>query len=91
MSDSPLFGLLLLLSFVLAVFSMVMLNPQNTHPQHVICYSGAQLIYEGNSTVSGVASDTFGDGLSFVDAKTLKLVHVTGECVVSALPSKVQP
>lgn len=50
-------------------------------PAHVRCYSGGQLFYEGDST-GKVASLDKSDGWEFKDAKTGKLVRVSGPCVV---------
>lgn len=48
---------------------------------HIRCYSGALLIYEGDST-GKIASEHQSDGWFFEDAATHKLVRVSGACVI---------
>lgn len=53
-------------------------------PAHIVCYSGGQKIYEGNSTgkvSSGWMAQT--DGYYFNDARDNKLKEVSGDCVVT--------
>jgi len=45
------------------------------------CYSGAMLIYKGEST-GKIISEESSDGYSFVDKETNKLVEVSGNCVI---------
>lgn len=50
-------------------------------PGHVTCYSGGVVIYDGDS--SGViATEGQSDGWFWQDAKTRKLIRVSGTCVV---------
>ena len=48
----------------------------------VQCYSGTKLIYDGSST-GKIASSQQSDGYKFMDAKTNRLVEVSGNCVIS--------
>ena len=48
---------------------------------HIKCYSGALLIYEGDST-GKIATEHQSDGWYFEDAATHKLVRVSGACVI---------
>lgn len=50
-------------------------------PGHIICYSGGQIIYEGDSTGKILTEDR-SDGWFFMDAKTKSLVRVSGDCVI---------
>jgi len=50
-------------------------------PGHVTCYSGGQVIYDGDST-GKILSEQGSDGWLFMDAKTQRLVRVSGDCVV---------
>ena len=50
-------------------------------PGHVTCYSGGQVIYDGDST-GKIESEQRSDGWLFMDAKTQRLVRVSGDCVV---------
>ena len=47
----------------------------------VICHSGGKIIFEGTST-GKVESPPNSDGYLFVNAKTGKLVEVSGECII---------
>lgn len=49
---------------------------------HVRCFSGGIEIYSGMST-GKVISEANSDGYNFVDAKTKKLMEVSGECVIT--------
>lgn len=49
-------------------------------PQHIKCYSGGQLIYEGNST-GKILSEEHTDGYYFEDAETHKVVEVSADCI----------
>lgn len=46
------------------------------------CYSGASVIYDGNST-GKVASEAKSDGYAFKDAKTGALMEVSGNCIIT--------
>lgn len=48
---------------------------------HIKCYSGGQLIYEGDST-GKIASEDQSDGWFFRDKRTDKLVRVSGDCLI---------
>lgn len=50
-------------------------------PAHVICYSGGQVIYDGKST-GKVSPEEKSDGWLFKDAKTGRLVRLSGDCVI---------
>ncbi len=50
-------------------------------PGHITCYSGGQVIYDGDST-GKIESERQSDGWLFMDAKTTRLVRVSGDCVV---------
>lgn len=50
------------------------------HEAHVKCYSGNLLIYEGDST-GNVSNEGSSDGWYWKDAKTGRLVEVSGSCV----------
>jgi hypothetical protein len=50
-------------------------------PGHITCYSGGQVIYDGDST-GRIESEQRSDGWLFMDAKTRRLVRVSGDCVV---------
>jgi hypothetical protein len=49
---------------------------------HITCYSGGKVIYEGDST-GKIATTQNSDGWHFLDAKTQKLVRVSGDCVIT--------
>jgi len=49
---------------------------------HVQCFSGGILIYEGRST-GKVISEANSDGYNFIDAKSKKLMEVSGECIIT--------
>jgi len=48
---------------------------------HVTCYSGGKMIYEGAST-GKVKSEASSDGYYFKDAKTGKIMEVSGNCII---------
>jgi hypothetical protein len=48
---------------------------------HIVCYSGGKVIFEGDST-GKVSTESQSDGWYFEDAKTGKLIRVSGDCVV---------
>ena len=50
-------------------------------PGHVTCYSGGKVIYDGDST-GKIATENQSDGWFFEDAKTHKLIRVSGDCVI---------
>ena len=50
-------------------------------PGTVKCFSGGQVIYEGQST-GKISTTTNSDGWEFVDNATGKFVRVSGDCVV---------
>lgn len=50
----------------------------------VVCYSGTELIYSGEST-GKVISEANSDGYSFRDKNTNTLMEVSGNCVISYL------
>ncbi len=50
-------------------------------PGHVVCYSGGQKIYEGDST-GKIATVTNSDGWEFEEQGTGKFVRVSGDCVI---------
>lgn len=78
-------------TFVLALLSMLALHgckdadiAQWTSvgsPAHVTCYSGGQVIYDGQST-GKVSTEHQSDGWYFEDAATHRLVRISGTCVV---------
>lgn len=45
------------------------------------CYSGGQLIFEGKST-GKVSSEQNSDGYYFKDAKTNRVMEVSGDCII---------
>jgi hypothetical protein len=48
--------------------------------QHIKCYSGGVLIYEGDST-GKVVSEQGSDGYYFEDATTHEVVEISADCV----------
>lgn len=52
-------------------------------PQHIKCYSGGAVIYEGDST-GKVANENDSDGYYWEDAATQKIVEVSADCVFVA-------
>jgi hypothetical protein len=50
-------------------------------PGHIVCYSGGKVIYDGYST-GKIATEQQSDGWYFEDAKTRKLVRVSGDCLI---------
>lgn len=50
-------------------------------PGHITCYSGGQVIYEGDST-GKILTEEHSDGWFFMDSKTKNLVRVSGDCVI---------
>lgn len=52
------------------------------YPGHITCYSGGQIIYEGDST-GKIETETQSDGWKFMDSKTQRLVRVSGDCVIT--------
>ena len=48
---------------------------------HITCYSGGQVIYDGDST-GKILTEEQSDGWFFMDAKTQGLVRVSGDCVI---------
>lgn len=50
-------------------------------PGHITCYSGGQVIYDGDST-GKIATVEKSDGWEFMDSKSDRLVRVSGDCVV---------
>jgi hypothetical protein len=50
-------------------------------PGHVTCYSGGQVIYDGDST-GKIESEQRSDGWLFMDATTKRLVRISGDCVI---------
>lgn len=48
---------------------------------HITCFSGGQIIYEGDST-GKIATVEKSDGWEFMDAKTDRLVRVSGDCLI---------
>ena len=55
------------------------------NPHEITCYSGGVIIYQGTST-GKVLSSRDSDGWSFKDAKTGRLVEVSGACVLVTDP-----
>jgi hypothetical protein len=51
------------------------------NPSHIKCYSGGEVFYEGDST-GVIQTVSENDGWQFKDAKTGKLVRVSGACVI---------
>lgn len=51
-------------------------------PGTVRCFSGGQVIYDGQST-GKIASTANSDGWEFKDAKSGRFVRVSGDCVVT--------
>jgi len=50
-------------------------------PGHITCYSGGQVIYDGDST-GKIATEQGSDGWLFMDAKTKRLVRISGDCII---------
>jgi len=50
-------------------------------PGHITCYSGGQIIYEGDST-GKIMTEQGSDGWYFNDKATNSLVRVSGDCVI---------
>lgn len=50
---------------------------------HIVCYSGSEIIYVGDSTPDWQPS-VGADGVSFKDAKTGYWVRITGTCIVTS-------
>ena len=50
-------------------------------PGHVTCYSGGEVIFEGDST-GKIATEEQSDGWKFMDAATGRLVRVSGDCLI---------
>jgi hypothetical protein len=50
-------------------------------PGHITCYSGGQVIFEGDST-GKIATEEQSDGWKFMDAATGRLVRVSGDCLI---------
>ncbi len=50
------------------------------NPQHIQCYSGGKLIYEGDST-GKVLNEDRSDGYYFKDKATDKLVEISADCI----------
>jgi hypothetical protein len=48
---------------------------------HIKCWSGTQVIYEGDST-GRISTVSQSDGWEFRDAKTGKFTRVSGPCVI---------
>jgi hypothetical protein len=48
---------------------------------HITCYSGGQVIYDGDST-GKIQTESSSDGWALMDAKTGRLVRVSGDCVI---------
>ena len=55
------------------------------NPASVLCYSGGKLIYSGKST-GKVVSEASSDGYFFRDAKSGKVMEVSGNCVITYDP-----
>jgi hypothetical protein len=50
-------------------------------PGHIKCYSGAQAIYEGDST-GKISTEQGSDGWFFQEKGTNDLIRVSGACVI---------
>ena len=50
-------------------------------PGSITCYSGGQVIFDGQST-GKIESEDRSDGWKFMDATNNRLVRVSGDCVV---------
>ena len=50
-------------------------------PGHITCYSGGQVIFEGDST-GKIATEEQSDGWKFMDAATGRLIRVSGDCLI---------
>lgn len=50
-------------------------------PGDITCYSGGQIIYDGKST-GVILSEEQSDGWLLMDARTNRLVRVSGDCVI---------
>ena len=48
---------------------------------HITCYSGGQVIYDGDST-GKILTEEQSDGWFFMDSKTQRLVRVSGDCLI---------
>ncbi len=55
-----------------------------SNPEHVQCYSGGKLIYEGDST-GKVLSVEKSDGYYFRDKATQKLVEISADCIFTQI------
>lgn len=51
-------------------------------PQHVVCYSGGKVIYDGHST-GVIHNESQSDGFYFKSKETGKAVQVNGDCVIT--------
>jgi hypothetical protein len=49
---------------------------------HIRCFSGGQVIYDGDST-GKIATVHESDGWEFMDATTKRLVRVSGDCIIT--------
>lgn len=51
-------------------------------PGHIVCFSGGQRFYEGDSS-GKISTETSSDGWYFEEAKTRKLIRVSGDCLIT--------
>lgn len=56
--------------------------PPDRRSTHIVCYSGSQVVYVGDSTPEMPPSFSDG-GVSFRDAKTGHAMHIIGTCLVT--------
>lgn len=57
-------------------------GPSDPRSAHIVCYSGSEIIYVGDSTPDWAPS-VGADGVAFKDAKTGYWVRITGTCIVT--------
>jgi hypothetical protein len=73
--------LLLILTLIACTDTQIAQVSAIGEPGHITCYSGGQVIYEGDST-GKIATEESSDGWKFMDAATQRLVRVSGDCVI---------
>jgi hypothetical protein len=49
---------------------------------HIVCYSGGQKIYEGDST-GKIATESQSDGWYFEEKVTNRLIRISGDCLIT--------
>lgn len=78
---SKLFGLLLVVCAFGCTDTMKASLSAYGSPGHIVCYSGTQKIYEGDST-GRIATVDNSDGWEFKEKGTDNFIRVTGACVI---------